>query len=55
MTDHGFFAAMAVDIPSIAPPTRIDRDLAAGDYTNAVAAVGTDATPTDPLPCALPL
>ncbi|HGM5119003.1 TPA: hypothetical protein ACKP7W_000642 [Stenotrophomonas maltophilia] len=55
MTDHDFFAAMAVGIPSIAPPTRIGRDLATGADTNAVDAVGADATPTDPLPCALPL
>lgn len=55
MTDHDFFAAMAVGIPPITPPTRISRDLATGADTNAVATVGADATPTDPLPCALPL
>ncbi|WP_267257561.1 hypothetical protein [Stenotrophomonas maltophilia] len=55
MTDQDFFAAMAVGIPPITPPTRIGLDLATGAYINAVAEVGADATPTDPLPCALRL
>lgn len=55
MTDHDFFAAMAVGIPPITPPIRIGLDLAAGTDTTVVAAVGAHATPTDPLPCALPL
>lgn len=32
MTDHDFFAAMAVDIPRIARPTRIGLDLATGRF-----------------------
>lgn len=52
MTDHDFFAAMAVDIPPITPPIRIGLDLAAGTDTTVVAEVAADGTITrvTPLP-----
>lgn len=46
MTDHDFFAAMAVGIPPITPPSRIGLDLAAGTDTTVVAEVAADGTIT---------
>ncbi|ENE1252692.1 hypothetical protein ABM187_002895 [Stenotrophomonas maltophilia] len=46
MTDHDFFAAMAVGIPPITPPTRIGLDLATGTDTTVVAEVAADGTIT---------
>ncbi|WP_099473379.1 hypothetical protein [Stenotrophomonas maltophilia] len=46
MTDHDFFAAMAVGIPPITPPTRIGLDLATGSDTTVVAEVAADGTIT---------
>lgn len=46
MTDHDFFAAMAVGIPPITPPIRIGLDLAAGTDTTVVAEVAADGTVT---------
>lgn len=46
MTDPDFFAAMAVGIPPIPPPTRIGLDLAAGTDTTVVAGVAADGTIT---------
>lgn len=44
MTDHDFFAAMAVGIPPITPPIRIGLDLAGGTDTTVVAEVAADGT-----------
>ncbi len=46
MTDHDFFAAMAVGIPLITPPTRFGLDLATGSDTTVVAEVAADGTIT---------
>ncbi|EMI48763.1 hypothetical protein C405_14608 [Stenotrophomonas maltophilia AU12-09] len=46
MTDHEFFAAIAVGIPPITPPIRIGLDLATGSDTTVVAEVAADGTVT---------
>ncbi|MCF3547827.1 hypothetical protein GUV61_22010 [Stenotrophomonas maltophilia] len=46
MTHPDFFAAMAVGIPPITPPTRIGLDLATGTDTTVVVEVAADGTIT---------
>lgn len=46
MTTSDFFAAMAVGIPPITPPTRIGLDVATGSDTTVVAEVAADGTIT---------